>query len=463
LFWLLELLQDILDGLNQGAGSFNNSMPPNDVLSEQLLEELSDNKSDREAEEIIEWKAKLRKEYLKDKIKSLISIEQIILVSVIYNITQILSDIDILLYITNTENIIESSFSLLLITNKFKSIENSKINKILKLLYKSISKKLSLHNILITISLIILRIILSIWDVSILDLLSSFDSPYNDETVRSIIPFLIFISANQSSKLNSWARRIIINKILKWFISWLELNNTSIWCVTLCGILKIVKVKKMDDKQVQTTNTLEDSLNNTQSPILFNQASSESSDTEWEDDSIDFAITQDYRKKEEFEQKLTSLKNNPINSTSWVYDWLITQWKQLYPNDYDSDSDDSSSISSTSDLTPDTSKQTSVINNQDTPTESECSTTTNYGSEVNTPTYPWVGSSPEDALKKIREDLPNLPDEVRASVVTMIQGFENLSELAEEDRRYILATDQGIRSQNYTNNRLKGLNIKTKL
>jgi hypothetical protein len=63
----------------------------------------------------------------------------------------------------------------------------------------------------------------------------------------------------------------------------------------------------------------------------------------------------------------------------------------------------------------------------------------------------------------IRKDLPNLPQDVRASVVTMISGFENLSELAEEDRRYILATNQELRYQSGSNNRLKGLNIKTNL
>jgi hypothetical protein len=63
----------------------------------------------------------------------------------------------------------------------------------------------------------------------------------------------------------------------------------------------------------------------------------------------------------------------------------------------------------------------------------------------------------------IRKDLPNLPQDVRASVVTMIQGFENLSELAEEDRRHIIATHQELRYQSSTNNRLKGLNIKTNL
>lgn len=63
----------------------------------------------------------------------------------------------------------------------------------------------------------------------------------------------------------------------------------------------------------------------------------------------------------------------------------------------------------------------------------------------------------------IRQDLPNLPQDVRASVVTMIQEFENLSELAEEDRRYILATNQELRYQSGANNRLKGLNIKTNL
>lgn len=126
----------------------------------------------------------------------------------------------------------------------------------------------------------------------------------------------------------------------------------------------------MNEKQVQTTKSLEESVNNTQSPILFNQESSELSDSEWEDDSLDLIINEEYNKKEEFERKLTWLNNNSVNETSRVHDWLITQWKQLYPNDYDSDSDDSSSISSTSDLTIDISKQTNKINNQDTPTES---------------------------------------------------------------------------------------------
>lgn len=114
-------------------------MITNEALSEELLQELEDQKSHREEEEKREWKAKLRKEYLKYKINALISIDQIILVSIIYNITQILSDFNILLYTINTENIIETFF-LLLITNKFKSIENAKTNSILQLLSRLLSR-----------------------------------------------------------------------------------------------------------------------------------------------------------------------------------------------------------------------------------------------------------------------------------------------------------------------------------
>ena len=126
-FRLLEIIQEILEGLSQGAGSFNNSMPPNEALSEQILEELADNKLEREAEEIREWKENLRKKYLKDKIKSLISIDHIILVGIIYNITQILFDTNSILHFINTEDFTCLSTALLCLNQTFKN--NKEINK----------------------------------------------------------------------------------------------------------------------------------------------------------------------------------------------------------------------------------------------------------------------------------------------------------------------------------------------
>jgi hypothetical protein len=621
-------------------------MPPNEVLTEEILEELADNRLERETEEIKEWRHNLRKEYLKDKFNSFISIEQIILISIIYNLTQIISEFNSILYTINTENIIETSI-LLLITNKFKSTANIKTNNLGQLLsrvlrkikfytiiwgtplflysvtgvtfqdevlngwdkmadkevaeeaaweaqdaaqdardeaaeqagaaaelqeeyehcarllrdlsditnrsvidlaqslinqnlhllsqdqieainttnisttpnnipatpnntpapteidsdnetdsgnsmtstdnnsdstiktdYKSdsifdsftplillITNKFPWSNIRRIIFLITLRIGFGIWCASTLEILSSLDPLYNNEILISLTPFLILTSTNPLHKLIAWIKRVIINKIFKLFISWLELNNTSIWCVTLLHKIKVGRSKQTDenqidlkqvaDKQIQTTNSLQESFNNKQSPLVFNREltkSTESTDTELDDDSIDFAITQDLLKEKEiFEWKLTWLRHNPINRDSWVYNWVVTQWKELYPNDYDSDSEESGT--STSDLTSDTSKQSESIGSK----------TTNYGDQLDTPTYPWISSSPEDALKMIRKDLPNLPQDVRASVVTMIQGFENLSELAEEDRRHIIATHQELRYQSSTNNRLKGLNIKTNL
>jgi hypothetical protein len=45
----------------------------------------------------------------------------------------------------------------------------------------------------------------------------------------------------------------------------------------------------------------------------------------------------------------------------------------------------------------------------------------------------------------------------------MIEEFENLSQLAEEDRRYILDTHKELQYQTSNNNRLKGLRIKTNI
>jgi hypothetical protein len=500
LHWLAEILQEILDGLNQGSGSFTNSMPPNEVLTEEILEELADNRLERETEEIKEWRHNLRKEYLKDKFNSFISIEQIILISIIYNLTQIISEFNSILYTINTENIIETSI-LLLITNKFKSTANIKTNNLGQLLsrvlrkikfytiiwgtplflysvtgvtfqdevlngwdkmadkevaeeaaweaqdaaqdardeaaeqagaaaelqeeyehcarllrdlsditnrsvidlaqslinqnlhllsqdqieainttnisttpnnipatpnntpapteidsdnetdsgnsmtstdnnsdstiktdYKSdsifdsftplillISNKLPWSNIRRIIFLITLRIGFGIWCASTLEILSSLDPLYNNEILISLTPFLIFTSTNPLHKLIAWIKRVIINKIFKLFISWLELNNTSIWCVTLLHMIKVGRSKQTDenqidlkqvaDKQIQTTNSLQESFNNKQSPLVFNREltkSTESTDTELDDDSIDFAITQDLLKEKEiFEWKLT--------------------------------------------------------------------------------------------------------------------------------------------------------------
>lgn len=60
----------------------------------------------------------------------------------------------------------------------------------------------------------------------------------------SILPLSFFTSKNHFNKINDLIKRFIINKIIKLFLSWLELNNTSIWCVTLFSILKIRNTKK---------------------------------------------------------------------------------------------------------------------------------------------------------------------------------------------------------------------------
>jgi hypothetical protein len=75
-----------------------------------------------------------------------------------------------------------------------------------------------------------------------------------------------------------------------------------------------IDLKQVADKQIQTTNSLQESFNNKQSPLVFNREltkSTESTDTELDDDSIDFAITQDLLKEKEiFEWKLTWLLIN---------------------------------------------------------------------------------------------------------------------------------------------------------
>ena len=64
-FSILELLANILEGI----GSFNNSMLPDEELTEQLLQELNDQKEVREEQEIQTWKDKLRQENKNDNIE----------------------------------------------------------------------------------------------------------------------------------------------------------------------------------------------------------------------------------------------------------------------------------------------------------------------------------------------------------------------------------------------------------
>jgi hypothetical protein len=95
---VLELISDILEGL----GTFNNTLVPNEELTNQLTEE-------REQAEIKSWKERIKQENIANGLRKYISIKQILIISVLYNIYLCTnSELFYFLVIDNTVDILSS-------------------------------------------------------------------------------------------------------------------------------------------------------------------------------------------------------------------------------------------------------------------------------------------------------------------------------------------------------------------
>lgn len=101
------MLKDVLGGLTEGG--FKNKITQNEGASEQLGLELEEQRKAREEDTINNWRDNLRKENKEEGTIKYISIEQICLITIIYNIILINSDTDLLCQFLGLDNSIELS------------------------------------------------------------------------------------------------------------------------------------------------------------------------------------------------------------------------------------------------------------------------------------------------------------------------------------------------------------------
>lgn len=83
-FWLLDLIDEILEGF----GGFNNTLIPNEELSESLRKESAERKLLRDQEEIRSWKERIKQENIENGIEKYISsnLKQICIISILFHI-----------------------------------------------------------------------------------------------------------------------------------------------------------------------------------------------------------------------------------------------------------------------------------------------------------------------------------------------------------------------------------------
>jgi hypothetical protein len=123
-------LSEIINGLLEGLGSFNNTIHPNENRTKDLQELLNKQRELIEQQETQNWRNRLKEDYKKENIKfSKLSLLQDILYVIIYNIL----NLSILHALTISWNIIKMELQMIICLLYYPPLENTMLEIILNL------------------------------------------------------------------------------------------------------------------------------------------------------------------------------------------------------------------------------------------------------------------------------------------------------------------------------------------
>jgi hypothetical protein len=300
-----------------------------------------------------------------------------------------------------------------------------------------VRNKLPWIKISITLFLILIRISLSLLDISILVDLVTYVDPQSIidmsleeyqvwfDSLEKPLPELPLIDTSftpifalfSKVRIRVLIKIFIINNIIKLFLSYIEFN-TLIPTDTLLSILK---------SNYRSSDT--ESFSIMIPSIKDSQSSSSSTDIDLDDD-LELAIIEDI--KREFEKRIAELKQTSISKSriisSWISSWSGSKFT------LDDQLVESDSISSESSITPSDSPTVIKYPNSTTESVSSVSTEKDYGTVIRREKliFNLDNLDPEEALRILNKELPNLPDEARSSILSILSQFPDIRNLTNE-------------------------------